>query len=117
MSTFLPKDVEEGLRAAVIANQRRRSKMRVEADGDSYKMLRVWQNGFSVAAEDAPKLRGLVDLYDAGRHLGQALIVASEEVAGEICYDFKRNTMAADRAPLDFARDLDAPIALLPDGR
>lgn len=117
MSTFLPKNVEDELRAAAVANQRRKSRMRVETNGDSYKVLRLWPGGFAVAAQDAPKLRGLVDIYDSGRHMTQALIVASEDEGDEIRYEFKRNTLASDRAPLDFARPVDAPIALLPDGR
>ncbi len=31
----------------------------------------------------------------------------------EMIYDFKRNTAAVDKAPLDFVRDDDAPVALL----
>lgn len=114
MSTILPKHLEEELRAAVLKNQQRKSRMRVEANGDSYRVLKMWSNGFSVARQDAPKLRGLVDLYDAGKHIAQALIVASEEMDDQLRYEFKRNTLAADKAPLDFERDPNAPIALLP---
>ena len=81
---------------------------------ESYKVLKMWSNGFSVATEDAPHLRGLVDLYDAGRHLSQALIVASEVGDGEMRYEFKRSTLAADKAPVDFAEDPNAPVGLLP---
>ncbi|MCT4578044.1 hypothetical protein [Donghicola sp.] len=114
MSTFLPKDVEDGLRDAVIANQRRQSRLRVQNGEESYKVLKMWSNGFSVATEDAPHLRGLVDLYDAGRHLSQALIVASEVGDGEMRYEFKRSTPAADKPPVDFAEDPNAPAGLLP---
>ncbi len=113
MSTFLPKEIQDGLDAARIEAAQRKSRFRVEAGDQNVRVLRLWEGGFSVAAEKAPKLRGLVDLFDGARHLYQALIVASEEEAGELRYEFKRNTAAADAAPLDFARDPDAPIALL----
>ena len=113
MTTFLPKDVQKDLDAARIAGLKKTSRLRVEADGAEYRVLRRWADGFSVDASDAPKLRGLVDLYDGGHHLAQCLIIASEEEAGEMRYEFKRSTEAYDRAPLDFYRDPDAPIALL----
>lgn len=113
MTTYLPKEIQADLDAARIETARRKSRYRVEAGAQSFRVLRLWDGGFSVATETAPELRGLVDLFDGGRHLYQALIVASEEEVGEVLYEFKRNTAAADAAPLDFARDPDAPIALL----
>ncbi|MGV6839490.1 MAG: hypothetical protein ACWA40_04780 [Planktomarina sp.] len=116
MSTFLPKDVAEGIRLAKKKALKKSTRLRVEAGSADVRVLRYWENGFSVDKETAPKLRGLVDLYDGGRHLYQCLIVASEDQGDEMSYEFKRNTMAADKAPLDFARDPDAPIALLGNG-
>ena len=78
-----------------------------------YPVLRFWEEGFSLNPENAPKLRGLVDLYDGSRHLYQCLIVASDLENGQMVYEFKRNTSVEDKAPLDFARDENAPIALL----
>lgn len=114
MSTYLPKDLQESLGAARIAGLKKASRLRVETGTDSYPVLRLRDNGFSVEAAVVPPLRGLVDIYDGARHLYQCLIVASEEDFGEMRYEFKRNTAAADRAPLDFYREPDAPIALLP---
>lgn len=114
MTTFLPKEVRDGLDAARIASLRKASRLRVQAGDDYFRVLRMWRTGFAVEAETVPALRGLVDLYDGSRHLYQCLIVASEEERGEMVYEFKRNTAATDRAPLDYSRDPDAPIALLP---
>jgi len=111
--TFLPKEVAEGLNAARKKSLLKSSRLRVHAGGDIVKVLRYWDTGFAVDLESAPKLRGLVDLYDGGKHLYQCLIVAAEEDGDEMAYEFKRNTMAADKAPLDFVRDANAPIALL----
>lgn len=114
MSEFLPREVREGLEQARKADLRKKSRLTVEAGGVRYPVLRFWSTGFSLEAADAPHLRGLVDIFDRGQHLYQALIVASAEEDGEIAFEFKRNTVASDRAPLDFHRDPDAPIALLP---
>jgi hypothetical protein len=54
-----------------------------------------------------------VDLYDGTKHLYQCLIVASEEEAGEMRYEFKRNTRAEDKVPLDFEQAPAALIALI----
>lgn len=113
MSEFLPKEVREGLEMARKRDLRKRSRLRVHVGDDVFPVLRFWEGGFALDAETAPKLRGLVDLYDGGRHLYQCLIIASDEEQGEMVYEFKRNTAAVDKAPLDFYRDENAPIALL----
>ncbi|SMX30791.1 hypothetical protein [Actibacterium lipolyticum] len=114
MSEFLPKEVREGLEKARKAALRRKNRLRVRAGEDMYPVLRFWSGGFALDAETAPHLRGLVDVFDGSRHLYQALIMASSEEGGELIFEFKRNTAAVDKAPLDFVRDKDAPIALLP---
>ncbi len=113
MTTFLPKEVQDGLDAARRASLRKASRLRVQTGDDTYPVLSLWRDGFSVEEDRVPPLRGLVDLYDGAHHLYQCLIVASEEDHGEMRYDFKRSTLAQDKAPLDFYRDPDAPVALL----
>ncbi|TKZ21071.1 hypothetical protein FAP39_08120 [Shimia litoralis] len=115
MTTYLPKDVQAGLDNARKKSLKKASKMRVEANGRSFRVLKFREDGFTLDVEDAPHLRGLVDLFDGGRHIYQCLIVASEEDGDLMHYDFKRSTAAADRAPLDFYRGENAPIALLSD--
>ena len=114
MSEFLPKEVREGLKAARKADLRRKSRLRIHVGDKVFPVLRFWESGFALDAENAPKLRGLVDLYNGGIHLYQCLIVASAEDNGEMQYEFKRSTEAVDKAPLDFYRDENAPVALLP---
>ena len=113
MSTFLPKEIQQDLDAARVAGLKKKSRLRIETGGKDYRVLRHWTDGFSVERDDVPQLRGLVDLYDGSRHLAQCLIIASEEDGVEIRYEFKRSTEAHDKAPLDFYRAPDAPIALL----
>ena len=113
MTTYLSDELRAGLEAARKSAMKKSSRLRVQVGEDRYRVLSLWDTGFAVDLDDAPKLRGLVDLYDGGNHLWQCLIVASEEEAGAMRYEFKRNTVAADHAPLDFYRDENAPIALL----
>ncbi|SEP83759.1 hypothetical protein [Thalassovita taeanensis] len=113
MTTFLPKEVQDGLDAARKRALKQSSRMLIEADGKTYRVLRFWEHGFALEAEGAPHLRGLVDLYDRGYHLYQGLIVASSEENGEMCYEFKRLTLAHDKVPLDFAQDETVAVAFL----
>ena len=113
MTDFLSKELREGLAQARKLAARNKARMRVRIGDDTYPVLRVWKNGFSLDAEDAPHMRGLVDLYDGGRHTAQCLIIASEEDGGEMRYEYKRATQAHDRAPLDFAREENAPAGLI----
>ncbi len=114
MSTFLSKEVQAGLEQARKHALKKKSRLRVHVDDKIYPVLRLWDDGFSLDAEHAPHLRGLVDLYDGSRHIYQCLIVASSEELGEMRYEFKRNTATTDRPPLDFHRDENAPVGLLP---
>ena len=111
MSEFLPKEVREGLVMARKQTLRKKSRMRVTTGDHTFTILRYWDNGFSLDADEAPQMRGLVDVYDGARHLSQCLIVASEEEAGEVVFEFKRSTAAHDHAPLDYERA--GPVALI----
>ena len=115
MEAVLSKEIQAGLDAARLAALRRSSRLRIERDGKVFPVLRKWKTGFAIAAEDAPRLRGLVDLYDGGVHLFQCLVVAEAEAEGQMLYEFKRATPVADRAALDFVRRPDAPVALITD--
>lgn len=113
-SEYLPKEVREGLELARKASLKKRSRLRVQTGDETYRVLRMWENGFALDRDDADHLRGLVDVYDGSRHLYQALIVASQDDGHEMQFEFKRSTPATDRAPLDYDRPDDAPMALLP---
>ena len=113
MTTYVPKSVQDALDKARIEGMKKKNRLRVHVGDEIYPVLRLWDRGFSVEEETVPQLRGLVDLYDGARHLSQCLSVASEAEAGEMCYDFKRATAAAETAPLDFYRAPDAPVGLL----
>lgn len=114
MTTFLSDDIQRSLDAARQAKAKRKSKHRLVADNTSWPILRMWDSGFALAQEDAPKLRGFVDIYDADAHLFQCLIVASEVSGSEVHCTFKRITAIRTKAALDFEAPENAPIALIP---
>lgn len=113
MIEFLPKDVVEGLREAHLRQLAKKSRIRVHVGDDVYPVLKLWRNGFALKKENAPKLRGLVDLYDGIRHMSQCLIVASSEEGELMNYEFKRNTATTDHAAADYVTDDPRPVSLL----
>lgn len=117
MTTFVSSEVQAGLDAARRAHLKRSSRYRVHVGDEAFKILKFGSGTFSVDAETAPHMRGLVDIYDGARHLYQALIVTSREEAGTQVYEFKRNTLAASGPARDHFVRPDAPIALLPEMR
>lgn len=114
MTDYLPQDILSGLEMARKARAAKKSRFRVTAGDRTFTILRLWEDGFALDSEAAPHLRGLVDIYDGARHMAQCLIVASEEDSGEMVYDFKRSTPAADAPARDYEVDANAPVALLP---
>ena len=113
MLEFLPKDIVEGLNMARNRESARKSRLRIQIGEAVFPVLRFWHDGFALDAALAPKLRGLVDVYDGSRHVFQCLIMASSEENGQRVYEFKRSTAVRDTAPLDYWRDDDAPVGYL----
>ena len=114
MLEFLPEEIIEGLALAQNRQMARRSRLRIQVGEAVFPVLRFWHDGFALDAALAPKLRGLVDIYDGSRHVFECLIVASSVEYGQLVCEFKRNTAVRDQAPLDYWRDEHAPVAYLP---
>jgi hypothetical protein len=115
MTEDLPEAVRQGLEAARLAAQKRSNRLCIHDRGRVHRVLRLWDGGFSLAAKDAPTLRGYVDLYDGPKHLSSCLIVASPgEENGERLYEFKLHTPVMDRPAADFEKAETAPAALIP---
>lgn len=117
MTDFLTKELRDGIAHARKLAAKKKARLKVHVSDCSYPVLRVWNNGFALDAEDAPHMRGLVDLYEGSHHAAQCLVIASEQEAGEMRYEYKRSTLSHESQPLDFARDENAPIALNPQMR
>jgi len=114
METILSKEVQIGLDMARMTALKKQSRLRIDVDdAQQHPVLRMWKTGFALEADGAAQLRGLVDIYDGANHLFQCLIIASDEEAGEMRFEFKRATPVVDAVPLDFVRKEDAPVALI----
>ena len=113
MTTYLSKEVQQSLDEARAQRKRKKARYRVQFDGSMYPVLKLWDTGFSLGAEAAPYMRGLVDLFEGSNHFSRCLIIASDEQDGEVKFEFKRSTPPTDKAALDFARRPNAPVALL----
>jgi hypothetical protein len=112
MTEFLPKDLLDQLNAARRQNRRKRATRVVHVGDEAFPILDYTDGGFAVDADDVPRLRGLVDIFDGPRHLTQALIVASAQDGDLMRYEFKRNTPAETSAPVDFERAA-PPVGLI----
>lgn len=113
MEAMLSTEVRAGLNAARAASIRKATRLRIEVDGARHSILRMKGNGFALDPKEVPQLRGLVDVYDGATHLMRCLVVAVDEIEGEMHYEFKRATRVADRPAADFVRDDNAPVALI----
>jgi len=113
MEAYFSPDVLAGLQKARMQDSQKKNRLRVHVEDEIYPVLKLWENGFSIMDENAPYLRGFVDLYDGGRHLSQCLVIHSEPEGHVMNYEFKRYTKVTDTAPKDYAVDEDAPVALI----
>lgn len=104
MSEFLPEAVRQGLKNARIAAMRRGDRMCVHDGDEVYRIRRFWNDGFSLDAGTADKLRGRVDIYDGPRHLYQCLVVGAVTEGEEQSFEFKWLTPVVDGPALDFVR-------------
>ena len=74
----------------------------MRAGRDRYRVVRVWDDGFSLDRSTAAHLRGRVSLTDGNRLLSDCLIIASGQDCDEMRFEYKRMTRARDEQPLDF---------------
>jgi hypothetical protein len=111
---MLPPDVREGLALARRHNLKRKVRLRVHFGDAVVPVLRLWDDGMALDAEQILHLRGLADIYDGSRHIFQALIYASAVEGGELVCSFKRSNVVSEQRPLDYWRDEHAPVGYLP---
>jgi hypothetical protein len=114
MDSFLSDEVRAGLQRAHTKALRRKNRMRVQSGNITIPILREWDGGFATDIEDAPVLRGRVDIYDGSKHLYQCLVIFSAREGNEMIYEYKRHTPAEDRRIVDYDEPDDKPVALIP---
>ena len=105
MLEYLRQDIRDGLAAAQKAELKRKSRLQVRFGGTEVPVLRLWDGGFAVDADQVRNLRGLVNLCDGERLICQCLIVCAVVEKGELICEFKRATAPVERPPLDFWYD------------
>ncbi|MEX0968938.1 MAG: hypothetical protein WD046_00685 [Paracoccaceae bacterium] len=111
--SYLSKEVLDGLRSAERRGLGRKHRLRIQVDGKTYPILDLWDDGFAIAADVAPTLRGYVDLYDGARQMAQCLIMRADEDGDVLTYTFKWRTEVFASPPVDFERDPETPVAYL----
>lgn len=109
----LPDHIAAALRAASDETETRTFGYSVRAGGREYPVSRQWRGGFALRSEDAPRLRGFVDLMRDGEREAHCLIVLASEDDGVTRYEYKLRTAVTDAPPLDYARAENAPVGLL----
>lgn len=115
--SYLSDDVLRALDDARTAVARHARKLCVHLRGEIYPVGRLWSGGFAIAADDAPRLCGTVDLFDGPRHLSTGQIIASQQNGAEWIYEFKWNTSVLTAPALDYIRDDETPAAQLTQPR
>ena len=102
MEGFVSSVILDGLDDARFNAPERAGAFRVVAGGHSFPVLRKWKTGFSLSEADAPKLRGLVEVYEGQRYILMGLVVAQPPENGEVCFEFKRATHVTTAPAVDF---------------
>lgn len=113
MTTFMSKDVLDGLAKAGQQKAKQSSRLRVQMGEEIFPILRMTEDSFSLDTADTPKLRGYVDILDGTRLKYRALIIASEIEAHETTFEFKQATNIASGPALDFEQSEHAPVGYL----
>lgn len=113
MTDYLSREMLAEMEAARKLALKKRSRLRIVTGDETYPILRMLPEGFTLDADQVAHLRGLVDLYDGARHLAQCLIMASDVAGGELVCTMKWIRRNTDTAPLDYARDDSAPAGYL----
>jgi hypothetical protein len=113
MTTFMSRDVLEGLANAGKHKAKHTQRLRVQMGESIFPILRMTDSSFTLDTADKPKLRGYVDILDGTRLKYRALIVASETEPRETVFEFKQATNVATGPALDFEQSEDAPIGYL----
>ena len=113
MSTFVSADLQAGLDEARNMQAVKAARMKLVASDGAWPILRMWDTGFAIPLDQAPHIRGFVEIYEGESHLFQCLIVAAEVVGDELHFGFKRMTAIREKAPVDFAEAPDRPVALI----
>ena len=111
MDGHIPDELLASLRSR--GPKSRTTRFRVRSGEREYDVLTLRPNGFEIASDGHPHLRGFVDLMHGATRLAHCLILQAEEADGVASYEFKLRTADLGAAPVDYDRAPDGPVALL----
>lgn len=97
MDTELPGDIAQALRRQTAVAKRAR--LRVRGEALDHEVLDLTDDGFVIAADGRPPLRGYADIFKGEDRVLHGLVVCSWAENGLVGYEFKRGTAAAPVAP------------------
>ncbi|MGJ8622665.1 MAG: hypothetical protein ACSHW1_07795 [Yoonia sp.] len=113
MYAFLPDAVQQGLEEARKAALKRKDRLSVRDGDNSYRIRRLWDDGFALDLEGSDRLRGHVDIYDGPKHLYQCLVISSVAEDDERVFEFKWLTPVASGPAADFVQPDFVPAGLI----
>ncbi|MEL7152816.1 MAG: hypothetical protein AAFN51_03255 [Pseudomonadota bacterium] len=111
MEAALPTQISDALASAATKVRADRSRYRVRAGDLDAKVVELASDGFVIASDGRPPLRGYADIFQGDERILRGLVICSWAQNGLVGYEFKRGT-ADGTAPVDYVR---GPVAgLLP---
>lgn len=108
---YIRDDISDELNAPQVRT--RSSKFSMRSGERVFPILSMERDGFTIAGDTPPALRGFVDILQAGDRIARCLIFCISVEDGVVRYGFKRMTADAPPAPTDFVEDRPHPVALL----
>ena len=107
----LQAEISDALHAS--KPKRKTQRFRVRSEDGEFPVLKLWRDGFEVAEDAAPRMRGHVDILEGDERVARCLVVLAKAEFGVATYEFKHRTEEGAQRPVDYARDETAPVALL----
>lgn len=101
MDSLLPSDIASGLSAGEARSSRTKSSYRVVVGNASHPVLELRQDGFVIAVDGRPPLRGYADVFQGDDRVLRGLVTCAWAEDGRVGYDFKRST-GGHNVPADY---------------
>ena len=114
--SYLSKEIQSALHDAHEVMQRKTTRLTLHVGKGVYPIARLWDTGFAIDRNVAPRLNGVVDLYDGPRYLSQCTITKCRDDRRERVYEYTWRVAALSAPPVDYiADDDDIAVMVRPD--
>ena len=104
MTAYLSKDLMASVTESRAPVTARRQRFFIVSNGRRLPLMGLSDTGFSVDADAAGWLRGLVELYEGDALIGWCLVCSAGVEKDLHRFEFKRMTRCDATAPVDFER-------------